>query len=55
MRDVVLNFIEAINSGDIKKISSFMTPDHVFIDNIGHGHKGSELVKSGWLAYFGYL
>ncbi|HEY9205882.1 MAG TPA: nuclear transport factor 2 family protein [Candidatus Methanoperedens sp.] len=52
MKDVVLNFIDAINAGDVEKICSLMAPDHVFIDNIGHEHKGVPLMKSGWSAYF---
>ncbi len=52
MKEVVLNFIEAINAGDIENICSLMAPDHVFIDNIGHEHKGVPLMRAGWSAYF---
>ncbi len=52
MREVVLNFIETINSGDIENICSLMSPDHVFIDSVGQEHKGLQLMKSGWSAYF---
>lgn len=52
MKDVVLNFIEAINAGDVENICSLMATNHVFIDSIGHEHKGVPLMKSGWSAYF---
>jgi hypothetical protein len=45
MKEVVLNFIEAINAADVENICSF-------IDNIGHVHKGVKLMKSSWSAYF---
>ena len=52
MKEVVLNFIEAINAADVENICSLMDTDHVFIDNIGHEHKGVQLMKSSWSAYF---
>ena len=52
MKDVVLNFIEAINAGDVENICSLMATNHVFIDSVGHQHKGVPLMKSGWSAYF---
>lgn len=52
MKDLVLNFIEAINAGDVENICSLMAPNHVFIDSIGHEHKGVPVMKSGWSAYF---
>ncbi len=52
MKEVVLNFIKAINAADVENICSLMAPDHVFIDNVGHEYKGVPLIKSGWLAYF---
>lgn len=52
MKEVVLNFIEAINAADVENICSLMAPDHVFIDSVGHEHKGVQLMKSSWLAYF---
>ncbi len=52
MKEVVLNFIEAINAADVEKICSLMAKDHVFIDNIGKEHKGVPLMKSGWSSYF---
>jgi ketosteroid isomerase-like protein len=51
MKEVVLNFIDAINAADVENICSLMAPDHVFIDNIGHEHKGVPLMRSGWSAY----
>jgi len=52
MKDLVLNFIEAINAADVEKICSLMALDHVFIDNIGHEHKGVKLMKSAWSTFF---
>jgi ketosteroid isomerase-like protein len=53
MKEIVLNFIDAINAADVENICSLMAPDHVFIDNIGHEHKGVPFMRSGWSAYFG--
>ncbi len=48
MKEVVLNFIEAINAGDVENICSLNAAEHAFIDSIGHEHKGVTLMRSGW-------
>jgi ketosteroid isomerase-like protein len=47
MKEVVLNFIEAINAADVENICSLMDTRYVFIDNVGQEHKGVQLMKSG--------
>jgi ketosteroid isomerase-like protein len=50
--EVVIAFVEAVNSGNADKVGEWMTPDHVFIDSDGTGTNGREAMLDGWHAYF---
>lgn len=50
--NVVLNFIESINSADIDRIHSMMANDHLFIDSQGNKVRDNESMRKGWVGYF---
>jgi len=49
--EVVLDFIERINSGNVDSIAAAMTEDHLFVDALGAKLSGRETMRSGWRAY----
>jgi ketosteroid isomerase-like protein len=49
--DVVMEFINRINSGDARAISDVMTEDHVFQDALGKRFVGREKMAAGWKQY----
>jgi ketosteroid isomerase-like protein len=51
VKDVVHQFIKAINEHDVKTIFELMTEDHRFIDSGGQVFEGREEMKQGWLRY----
>jgi len=51
-KEIVLQFIEALNNADIEKIANMMADDHVFIDSGVGKYTGKETMKQGWIAYF---
>ncbi|HEY1495801.1 MAG TPA: nuclear transport factor 2 family protein [Candidatus Solibacter sp.] len=46
-------FVTAINSHDVKVLTSLMTADHVFVDSAGNRVQGATSMEAGWRAYFG--
>lgn len=50
--DVAREFLAAINRQDVDALVSLMTPDHVFIDSLGHSARGAESMREGWTLYF---
>jgi len=50
--EIVLLFIEAINSADIDSIVNLMSEDHIFIDSGDGKYQGKENMKQGWIEYF---
>jgi ketosteroid isomerase-like protein len=49
---VAIDFVRAINQQDPDMLASMMTPDHRFIDSLGHSARGWEGVTEGWRLYF---
>ena len=49
---IVLEFVNAINSADLNKLCGLMTDDHIFIDSQDNRFTGKENMKQGWIAYF---
>jgi ketosteroid isomerase-like protein len=49
---VVLDFVEAINNGNVDKIYDLMTENHLFIDSQDNRVKGKENMKQAWVGYF---
>lgn len=51
-RDVVSNFINAINGSDVDRMCSLMTEDHMFIDSQDNKTVGKENMRQAWIGYF---
>jgi ketosteroid isomerase-like protein len=49
--EVIIRFITAINSRNIKSISDLMTNDHTFTDSLGNVFHGKEVMTNGWKNY----
>lgn len=46
-----LEFVEAINGGDVERLSSLMAGDHLLIDSGGRRLQGRETVRDAWIRY----
>ena len=51
-KQVIHNFVDAINKHNVDKICSLMTDDHKFIDSQGNEAVGKEKMRAGWTGYF---
>lgn len=49
---VVLEFVDAINARDSKRLAALMTLDHRFVDSLGREHSGVDVMESAWEGYF---
>jgi ketosteroid isomerase-like protein len=49
---IVLEFVDAINEGDIDEICKLMSDDHLFIDSQDCRVAGKNTMKLGWIEYF---
>jgi ketosteroid isomerase-like protein len=45
-------FVTAINSHDVRALTSLMTADHVFVDSAGNQVRGATSMEAGWRGYF---
>jgi ketosteroid isomerase-like protein len=52
MRQILVEFLDAINNHDVEKIAGLLSEDHVFIDSQGIEIKGRQTMKEGWGGYF---
>jgi ketosteroid isomerase-like protein len=52
MKEVVLAFIDRINSHDVEGLGALMSDDHTFIDAHGNEISGREKMSAGWRGYF---
>lgn len=52
VKNVVNQFIRAINESDLEAIFKLMAEDHRFIDSGGQVFEGREDMKQGWVRYF---
>ena len=50
--DIVLDFVKAINSADVLRLSDLMTDDHIFIDSQDNRMTGKDNLKEAWSSYF---
>lgn len=50
--DAAREFVAAINRQDVDALVRLMTPDHLFIDSLGHSARGAESIREGWNLYF---
>ena len=51
-KEIVYDFVNAINEHNVDKIYSLMTDDHTFIDAHGNEVSGKDKMKAGWKGYF---
>ena len=52
IKQIIHNFVEAINQHNVDKICSLMTDDHTFVDSQGNQVVGKENMRAGWIGYF---
>ncbi len=52
IEDIANQFIEAINSHNVKAVCGLMTEDHTFIDSGGDVYKGIASMRKAWSDYF---
>jgi ketosteroid isomerase-like protein len=50
-RQIIENFINAINEHTVEKLCSLMTDDHKFIDSQGNETVGKEKMRASWIVY----
>jgi ketosteroid isomerase-like protein len=46
-------FVNAINSHNVKSLTALMTADHVFVDGLGNRAQSAASMEAGWRGYFG--
>ncbi|MDR1200074.1 MAG: nuclear transport factor 2 family protein, partial [Tannerellaceae bacterium] len=51
-KQVVLEYIKAINEADVDKLYSLMAPDYIFIDVHDNIVSGKDAMKQSWIGYF---
>lgn len=51
-RQIVQDFVNAINEHNVDKICLLMTDDHKFIDSQGNEAIGRDKMRAGWIGYF---
>lgn len=51
-KQVVSEYIKAINEAGIDKLYSLMTPDFIFIDAHDNIVSGRDAMKQAWIGYF---
>jgi len=53
MKNIVLDYIAAINEADLDRILSLMSDDHIMIDPQDHKMTGKDNLRQAWIGYFG--
>jgi len=53
MKNIVLDYIAAINEADLDRILSLMSDDHIMIDSQDHKMTGKDNLRQAWIGYFG--
>jgi ketosteroid isomerase-like protein len=51
-KEIVSNFIKAINDHNVEQIYELMSDDHTFIDGYGERYVGRKDMKEGWTNYY---
>ncbi|UCE18457.1 MAG: nuclear transport factor 2 family protein [Gemmatimonadota bacterium] len=46
--EITLNFIDAINTHNMGKLTDLMTDDHIFVDTLGRRLRGKEKIHEEW-------
>lgn len=52
LKEIVKEFIEAINRQDLEKMRAIMSEDHEFVDATGGSYIGREEILKGWPDYY---
>lgn len=50
--DITLDYVQAINTGNIEKLYDLMADDHLFIDAHNNKILGKDNMKQSWIDYF---
>ena len=50
-KQIIFNFVEAINEHNVDEICSLMTNNHTFVDSQGNQTVGKEIMRTGWIGY----
>ncbi|MFV0329277.1 MAG: nuclear transport factor 2 family protein [Dysgonomonas sp.] len=50
--DITLDYVQAINTGNIEKLYDLMADDHMFIDAHNNKILGKDNMKQSWIDYF---
>jgi len=50
--DILLKYIQAINSADVKKLYYLMSEDHLFVDAHDNRITGKDDMQKSWIDYF---
>ena len=51
-KEIVLEFVKAINDHNVDKIYNLMSNDHIFIDGAGGKHIGKIDMREAWQNYY---
>ena len=51
-KEVVLNYVSAINNADILEMDKIMSNDLLYIDSAGKEYRGKEVMIQAWITYF---
>ena len=52
---IVFDFVDAINTGNVDNLCLLMTTDHIFIDSQDNKTEGKDKIKQAWMAYFSWF
>lgn len=50
--EIFTQFVASINHHDAEALASMMTPNHLFIDSLGHRVESAVSMQAGWRGYF---
>jgi ketosteroid isomerase-like protein len=50
-KELVSEFVAAINSHDVQRITALCTPQHRFVDSLGAVVTGRDALRNAWTAY----
>jgi len=53
MKNIILDYVDAINNADVDRILSLMSDDHILIDSQDHIMTGKDNLRQAWIGYFG--
>jgi hypothetical protein len=51
-KQIILDFIDAINCANVNRICDLMTIDHIFIDSQDNRTIGRDAMRQAWIGYF---